>query len=78
MSNLDRMRKDLARLIAEGDLLYLRMLFNLNPDGMAKANKVSKEELTKTLPNFDSNYQRWYSESLAMLSVLLPDRCRGF
>jgi hypothetical protein len=78
MSNLDRMRKDLARLIAEGDLLYLRMLFNLNPDGMAKANKVSKEELAKTLPNFDSNYQRWYSESLAMLSVLLPDRVGDF
>jgi uncharacterized protein YfiM (DUF2279 family) len=30
------------------------------------------------LPDFSGNYQRWYSESLAMLSVLLPDRLSDF
>jgi hypothetical protein len=78
MSNLDRMRKDLDRLIEEGDLLYARMLFGFNPDEMAKANKKTKAELEKLLPAFATNYQRWYSESLAMLSVLLPDRVADF
>jgi hypothetical protein len=75
MSNLDRMRD---RLIDEGDLLYARMLFDLSPAEMATANKIAKEDLSKTLPSFDSNYQCWYSESLAMLSVLLPDRVNDF
>lgn len=78
MSNIDRMRVDLDRLIKEGDLLYLRMVFDLNPDEVLKAYKKSKEEIAKLLPKFDSNYQRWYSESLAMLFVLLPDRVVDF
>src|SRR5215475_12111477 len=72
------MRKDLDRLIGEGDLLYARMLFDLTPNEMAKANKKTKEELENFLPAFGATYQRWYSESLAMLSVLLPDRVADF
>ena len=78
MSNLDRMRKDLERLIQEGDRLVLRMLFDLFPEAIAKASKQKKEKLQKELPSFDENYQRWYSESPAMLSVLLPDRVNDF
>ncbi len=78
MSNLDRMREDLDRLIIDGDLLYTRMVFDLNPDEVLLVYKKSKDELGKALPKFDSNYQRWYSESLAMLSVLLPDRLADF
>jgi len=78
MSNLDGMRKDLDRLISEGDLLYLAMLFNLYPDQIAKASKETKNELKNRLPVFDKKYQRWYSESLAMVSVLLPDRVDDF
>ncbi|WP_210189617.1 hypothetical protein [Bradyrhizobium brasilense] len=78
MSNLDRMRKDLDRLSDEGDLLYYRMLFDLDPDGMSKTHKKTKDELSKNLQRFDTNYQRWYSESMALLSVLLPDRVADF
>lgn len=78
MSNLDRLRKDLARLVAEGHQLLVRMVFTLFPDDIAKARKQTKDVLDKELPNFGENYQRWYSESLAMLSVLLPDRVADF
>lgn len=54
------------------------MTFDLFPDQVAKARKQKKEELEKGLPDFDQTYQRWYSESLAMLSVLLPDRVTDF
>jgi hypothetical protein len=78
MSNIDRMRKDLARLILDGNQLLLRMVFDLFPDEIIKRHKKTKIELEKELPSFEHNYQRWYSESLAMLSVLLPDRLSDF
>jgi len=77
MSNLDRLKKGLARLVTEGHKLMVRMMFDNLPDEVAKARK-QKEDVEKELPNFDQNYQRWYSESLAMLSVLLPDRVGDF
>jgi hypothetical protein len=78
MSNLDRMRTDLGRLIVEGHQLLVRMMFDLDPDAVAKTRKQTEDQLKKELPAFDNNYQRWYSESLAMLSVLLPDRVADF
>jgi hypothetical protein len=78
MSNLDRLKKDLARLVAEGHQLLVRMAFDLFPDEVAKARKQKKEEVEKELPDFSATYQRWYSEALAMLSVLLPDRVEDF
>jgi hypothetical protein len=53
------------------------MLFDLSPAEVAKAYDKTEEALKK-LPGFGANYQRWYSESLAMLSVLLPDRVADF
>ncbi len=54
------------------------MVFDLFPDEIAKQQKKTKAELQKELPSFEHNYQRWYSESLAMLSVLLPERVNDF
>lgn len=78
MSNLARMRTDLERLAVEGDLLLARMVFDLFPDQVAKAHKQTKRQLNEKLPRSDTQYQRWYSESIAMLSVLLPDRVADF
>lgn len=75
MTNIDRMRQDLDRLVKEGERLFFRMISDLFPEHVLKNNK--KEDIEK-LPVFDENYQRWYSESLAMLSVLLPDRVADF
>jgi hypothetical protein len=72
------MKEDLVRLIADGHKLRQRMIFDLYPDEFAKARKQTKAELKKELPGFDQGYQRWYSESLAMLSVLLPGRVDDF
>jgi hypothetical protein len=69
------MRKDLDRLVQEGEALFFRMLFDLFPDQLSKTHK--KEHLEK-LPKFEKNYQRWYSEALAALLVLLPNRVEDF
>jgi hypothetical protein len=78
MTNLDRMRKDIDRLTSEGNQLLLRMVFDLFPNEVTKARGKEKDELKKLLPAFNENYQRWYSEALAMLSVVLPDRVADF
>jgi hypothetical protein len=78
MTNLDRMRKDVERLATEGEQLLLRMVYDLFPDQVAKSNKKAKDELERLLPAFDKNYQRWYSEALSMLSVILPARVADF
>ena len=54
------------------------MLFDIYPAEMTKAKKKTTEDLRKIIPDFKGNYQRWYSESLAVLSVLLPDRVNDF
>ena len=78
MSNIDKLRKDLERLVHEGNQLFVRMVFDLFPDEVAKARGQKKDELEKELPKFHLQYQRWYSEALAMLTVLLPDRVADF
>jgi hypothetical protein len=50
MSNIDRLKKDLVRLVAEGHQLLVRMMFDLYPDEFAKARKQKKEELEEELP----------------------------
>lgn len=72
------MRSDLNRLIEQGDTLLITMLFELFPEQVAKVRKTTVSKLKKELPNFSKTYQRWYSEALVMLSVLLPDRVDDF
>jgi hypothetical protein len=73
------MRGDLERLIKEGDRLFLRMQLDLHMNELVKkADKKTKEEITKDFPEFNRGYQRWYSEAVAMISVLLPGRVDDF
>ena len=81
-SNLEKYRKDLDRLISMGNNLYNAMRYNCDPEGFSKlVKKQFKEEpdqFLKNLPSFNSEYQSWYSESLAIIKVLLPDRVVDF
>jgi hypothetical protein len=40
--------------------------------------KADGEKFIADLPQFKSKYQTWYSESLALIRQLLPDRVEGF
>ena len=73
-SNLDRYKKDLDSLVANGRKLYLAMRLECFPDQFdAKAKKIFK-----ALPSTRSNYQSWYSEAKAIVRQLLPDRLSDF
>lgn len=45
---------------------------------LKKQLKGKTEEFIKELPSFDTEYQRWYSEALALLKQVLPDRVADF
>lgn len=81
-SNLDRFKNDLAKLIKAGNALHMAMqLFCFKEAFEAQLKKQLKgkaEEFIKELPSFETEYQRWYSESLALLRQILPDRVADF
>ncbi len=81
-TNLDRFKKDLAKLIEQGDALESAMLLAINKDGFSKQVKSifkdKSEDFLKNLPNFNEEYEAWYSESLALIKQILNDRMYNF
>lgn len=83
-SNIDRFRKDLDRLISTGDMLHMAIQYECHPEefrAMVKKSFKTKDagdKYIKALPDFKKDYQRWYSEALALLRQLLPDRVADF
>ena len=81
-SNLDRFKADLAKLNETGDLLDMAMRYACFPDQFKAQVKKRFEDKTddfiNKLPSFSKGYQRWYSEALALLRQILPDRVADF
>ena len=73
-SNLEKYKKDLDRLIrfGEGLLHFLQKEYDPN------IYKNWKEEDMKKFPNFDREYQIWYSEALATIKQILPNHENDF
>jgi len=73
----------LEQLIIEGDSLFNAIQFECYPkEFKAQVRKAFNEkqysELLKNLPSFKEKYQYWYSESLSIIKLLLPDRMNDF
>jgi len=77
---IESYKKDIERLVEEGDRLYYSMLFECKPDDMRKTYKTRKEfdDAKKSLPDFREEYQAWYSEAKIIVKYLLPDRLEDF
>jgi hypothetical protein len=74
--NLDRYKADIDKLISEGDRLYIALLIEVSP---ALAQKLDPEQKQRhKLPNIRKVYQAWYSEALATIRQLMPDRSADF
>lgn len=85
-TNLDRYKQDLERLSADGERLHFALI-HLAYGGefeavvtkqYVKGDKDKAKEFLKKLPDFKSAYQPWYSECLALIKQLLPDRLDDF
>lgn len=81
-TNIDRFKADLERLITAGVLLHESLQYETNREGYREAlertNIKDKDNFLKKLPQFSSLYQGWYSEALAVIKQLLPDRLPDF
>lgn len=80
--NLERYKKDLDALIEKGSMLHEAIQNECLP---AEYRNVAKkrfgekaEKFINSLPSFSNKYQSWYSESLALIRQLLPDRFADF
>ncbi|MBM3551572.1 MAG: hypothetical protein FJX45_07320 [Alphaproteobacteria bacterium] len=78
--NIDRFKADLDALVELAGKLELALLVQVHgKEEVLKFFKdgVTKEQLTK-LPSFRVDYEAWYSECLALLKQLLPERLQDF
>ncbi len=70
-TNLDKYKEDLTALIDLGGKLANSIQFKCYPkEFRSDCDKVlgeKSEAYIKTLPNFNSQYQIWYSEALAVI-----------
>ncbi|MEO9340463.1 hypothetical protein ABFT80_23920 [Mesorhizobium sp. SB112] len=76
MAGFERYEKDIARLHKQGARLVLSMQRQHHPSMVTKVD-MDEEDL-KNLPDFDASYQQWYSEALALVVQLIPDRAEDF
>jgi hypothetical protein len=86
ISNIAKYKQDLEQLISDGRQLLNAMQCECFPkefeDVLIKTfkgkSKSEIQEFKKKLPSFKDKYQSWYSESLAVVKLLLPDRVADF
>lgn len=73
---VEELKKELNRLVAEGELLYYAMANDLEklPDNLK--NELNKQGIT--LPNVMLEYDTWYSEALRVVKQIIPDRLNDF
>lgn len=79
LRNLDRFKADLKALIEQAENLELSLLVNTHGKGeVLKVFQDEDEESLKKLPPFNFSYEAWYSECLAIIRQVLPDRLQDF
>lgn len=84
ISNIEKYKKDIDRLVLDGGILLNAMQYESVPAQFNAALEeagIKKEEqnkLIKKLPKFSAKYQTWYSEALSVIKVLLPERFDDF
>jgi hypothetical protein len=69
----ERYKSDLTRLVLEGKKIAVALQYDCDLDS-AKKSGMKREEL----PDARQAYQAWYSEALACVTQLLPDRVEDF
>lgn len=81
ISNLERYKKDLDKLIAKGEKLHLDIQLKCFPEQLKDLKKrlgSKAEEVLKNIPSFSEEYQSWYSEAKTLIKQLLPERLADF
>jgi hypothetical protein len=81
--NIEKFKKDLNDLQYRGMLLELSMLKEVHGQETFQQQidalpEDKRDSVAKAVPSFRAAYEKWYSECLAVLKQLLPDRLDAF
>ncbi len=77
MRNIDKYKDDLCSLVKLGQKMELDLTFRyLRDQGQHK--EEDQKSAKKINGCFESDYQRWYTESCAVIKQLIPDRITEF
>lgn len=77
MSNLDKYKEDLGKLVTLGEKMELDLTFRYLA-GQEKLSDKNKKVAKQIEGSFESKYQRWYTESREVIKQLIPDRVAEF
>jgi len=84
-SNLDRYKKDFERLRRDALLMeqsFAHYVYGKEYEALVlkscKGNDKAAKDHLDALPKFEESYQSWYSECIALIKQLLPDRVTDF
>ena len=82
-TNLTRLKEDLDKLLSQGTLLLYSLARDNQEEEFRKqlASKLKNNEVKPfldKLPDFKTDYEAWYSQSVVLLKQLLPDRVTNF
>lgn len=77
MSNIDKYRDDLDSMIQLGQKMERDLLFRCRKD-LGTLEKGDEDRVKEIELCFERNYQRWYTESCAVIKQLIPDRFSEF
>ena len=80
--NISKYKKDFDNLVNLGNDLLNAMKYACYPiEFQESINRILQDKTSdylKSLPDFEQQYQTWYSESKIFIKQLLPDRLEDF
>jgi len=74
-TNLERFKQDLKRLISLGNDMSVDLL---SRSCTTKQKEEHKEVFERVKGSFERDYQKWYTETHALIKQLVPDRLEEF
>lgn len=79
MTNYTKFKEDLKHLLSVGNQIKVDLTYRLySKEDLKKVSKQKLEEINKLTNFFETNYQSWYTESLSVIKLLIPDRLSEF
>ena len=79
--DVEAVKTDLKKLLGQGNRLYLSLAYDTESGAQKEKTKQYLEKNgvdVKKLPNFQTEYEVWYSEALQYIKTFIPDRTNDF
>lgn len=77
----ETVKTDLKRLLRQGNLLFFSLAYNSESGVQKEKDRKHFEKKgvdVKKLPDFNTEYEVWYSEALQYIKTFIPDRTNDF